>query len=594
MNTGVSVVAPASAAILPTVWKLLRLRWTITFNNFRRSKLITKIFTILGLLALVTMIGVVFWVSRQLVRLVRSPEFIQAVGDPTTLLNAVPALFFTIFFLGILLTSFGVLLQALYLAGDMDFLLAAPIPIRSVFITKLLQAVLPNFSISALFGLPILYGLGIARGYNFLYYPVVLLMMVVLSLTAAGLASVLVMLVVRVFPARRVVEVLGFVGAILSFVCSQSGNLINANRGDMPSTGNEMVNTLNFLSQFNNPWLPLNWPGRGIAALGEGAWLPGLGLTLLSLGLAAGIFWISLQTAERWYYTGWAGMQVVAQKKRPARSARQAAGLPVLAGISSLAQRLLSAPVRGLVWKDALVLRRDLRNLSQLLTPLIFGVIYGFMLLRSGGEPPAGRGETPDWFIESFRTLLSYGNIGLSIFVGWMLLGRLAGMGFSAEGKSYWMLKAAPLNARQMLTAKYLVAYLPSLGLSLFFLAALSILQKVPAADTGYGMLVLSLCLAGMTGILLAFGVSGANFKWEDPRRINAGKMGCLGSLVSILYLPFDLLFFLGPLALAEFLHFPIGYAYLAGGVLGTGLGLLSTLLPLRLVVPLVERLDEV
>jgi hypothetical protein len=255
--------------------------------------------------------------------------------------------------------------------------------------------------------------------------------------------------------------------------------------------------------------------------------------------------------------------------------------------------RSLSAPVRGLVWKDALVLRRDLRQLSQLVTPLIFGVIYGIMFLRGGSEPPAGQGEAPDWFMESFRTLLSYGNIGLSVFVGWMLLGRLASMGFSAEGKNYWMIKAAPVNARQMLTAKFLVAYLPSLGLSLLFLGAFSVLQKVPIASAAYSMLALTLCLAGMTGILLAFGVTGAKFDWEDPRRINAGKMGCLGSLVSILYLPIDLAFFLGPLVLATFLRFPAGYAFLAGGVLGTGLSLLCLLLPLRLVIPLVERLDE-
>jgi hypothetical protein len=593
MNAGVSVVVQPSQAILPAVWKLMRLRWRITLNNFRRSKLISKIFTILALLGLMTIVGFVFWFSMQLVRFLRSPEFVQLVDNPTTLLNAVPALFFTILFLGILLTSFGLLLQALYLAADMDFLLAAPIPIRSVFITKLLQAVLPNFSISALFGLPVLYGLGIARGYNILYYPMVLLMMVVLALTAAGLASVLVMLVVRVFPARRVVEVLGFLGAILSFVCSQSGNLMNASRGDTPTTGNQMVGVLNFLSQLNNPWLPLNWPGQGVAALGEGAWLPGLGLTLLSLGLAAGVFWTCLQTAERWYYTGWASMGVVAQKKRPVRSARKTASSSVLAGLSSMVLRTLSAPVRGLVWKDALVLRRDLRNLSQLITPLIFGVIYGFMILRGGGEPPAGGGEAPEWFMTSLRTLLSYGNIGLSVFVGWMLLGRLASMGFSAEGKSYWMLKAAPLSARQMLTAKYLVAYLPSLALSLFFLTALIILQKVPIATAAYSLLVLALCLAGMTGILLAFGVTGANFKWEDPRRINAGKMGCLGSIVTILYLPLDLVFFLGPLVMAGFLGFPVGYGYLVGGVLGTGLSLLCVLLPLRLVVPLVDRLDE-
>jgi len=593
MNAVASKVNPPSAAILPAVWKLLRLRWQIMVNNFRRSKLIAKIFTILAMLGLMVIVGLVFWFSWQMVRFIGTPEFIQTVGDPIALLDSVPALFFSMFFLGIIFTSFGVLLQALYLAGDMDFLLAAPIPIRSIFITKLLQAVLPNFGLSALFGLPVLYGLGMARGYNFLYYPVVLLLMVVLSLAAAGLAGVLVMLVVRVVPARRVVEVLGFVGAISTFICSQSGNFMNSNQGDATTTGNEVVGMLSFLTQLNNPWLPLTWPGRGAVALGENAWLPGIGLTLLSFGLAAGVFWISLQTAERWYYSGWAGMQVVAQKKKPARSARQTTALPMLAGLGTLMQRSLSAPVRGLMWKDSLMMRRDLRQLSQLITPLIFGVIYGIMFLGGGGDAPTGQGEAPEWFMESFTTLLSYGNIGLSVFVGWMLLGRLASMGFSAEGKSYWILKAAPIDPRRLLTAKFLVAYLPSLFISLVFLTVFSILQKVSIGPAVYSMFVLTLSLAGMAGILLTFGVLGANFHWDDPRRISGGKMGCLGTLIAVLYLPLAFVLFIGPQVLTMVIDFPIGYAYLAGGVLGTGFSIVCMLVPLRLVTPLVEHLDE-
>ncbi len=142
--------------------------------------------------------------------------------------------------------------------------------------------------------------------------------------------------------------------------------------------------------------------------------------------------------------------------------------------------RLLPAPVRGIIWKDFLLLRRDLRNLSQLISPLIFGVIYSFMLFRTGGQPPAGQGDAPDWFMNSFRILLSYGNVGMSLFVGWWLLGRLSGMAFSSEGRNYWMLKAAPVRPGYLLAAKFLVAYLPTLALGLFFLVGISLLQKIP------------------------------------------------------------------------------------------------------------------
>ena len=189
--------------VFPTVWKLLRLRVQLTISSFRHSKLRAKIFMIIGLVGLAALAGFVFFMSRVTLDFLRSPDLAQFLNiDPGPVLQAVPVLLLTGMFFAILFTSFGVLLQGLYLAGDMDFLLAAPVPIRAVFITKLLQAVLPNFGLFALFGLPVLYGLGISAGYKIAYYPLVVLVMIALTLAAAGLSSLLVMAVVRILPPR--------------------------------------------------------------------------------------------------------------------------------------------------------------------------------------------------------------------------------------------------------------------------------------------------------------------------------------------------------------------------------------------------------
>jgi hypothetical protein len=82
----------------------------------------------------------------------------------------------------------------------MEFLLSTPVPIRAVFVAKLLQAVLPNFSLILLFGLPVLFGLGASRVIRFCITACAD-RDGVLALAAAGLSSLLVMLVVRVFPA---------------------------------------------------------------------------------------------------------------------------------------------------------------------------------------------------------------------------------------------------------------------------------------------------------------------------------------------------------------------------------------------------------
>ena len=63
-------------------------------------------------------------------------------------------------------------------------------------------------------------------------------------------------------------------------------------------------------------------------------------------------------------------------------------------------QRFMPAQVRAILVKDFLEMRRDLRNMSQVVTPMILGLLYAIMIVRSGGNPPAGQGEAPHIFME--------------------------------------------------------------------------------------------------------------------------------------------------------------------------------------------------
>ncbi len=583
------LLSAPDARVLPAVRKLLVLRLRIMFNSFRRARLGGKI----GVIILYTFLlgfGVfIFWLSRLVLNFVRSPEMGRVTSlDLTSVLASIPALILSALFVGTLLTSFGVLLQAMYLAGDMDFLIATPVPIRAVFIAKLLQAVIPNFAIMALLGLPILFGLGAASGYGALYYPLVILVMIALALAAAGLASLLVMGVVRVMSPRRAAEILAFFGALFGFVCSQLGNFANIFGKSIHVSGTRLTGIL-LLAETR--WLPLNWAGQGLVELGQNHWLPGVLLLGATLGVAAGVFIFALLTAEQLYYSGWAGMQVVARKKT-GRRIRKANGnkANVLGpGIT----RIFSRPVLAIVQKDYLVLRRDLRNVAGLITPVILGVMYTFSLLRSGGEPPAGRGEAPAWFMDSFRMLLSYGNVLMALFVGWMVLSRLAGMGFSQEGRNYWVLKASPVRPGQLLAAKFVVAYLPAAGMGLVFLLVISFVQGFSAGQFLYSLIVMLMCQAGAAGMLLAFGALGANFNWDDPRKMNAGSMGCLGQIVTMFYLPVAFAAFVLPLGLVGLLGLPTAYGYLAGLLFGLAVAAVSAYIPLWLVQRKVERLGE-
>jgi ABC-2 type transport system permease protein len=589
MNAGrESVLMPSpNAQVLPAVMKLLHLRLRIMVNSFRHAKRGSKI----GLIILYTMLlgfGVfVFGLSKIALDFVRSPDMARITGvDFTAVLGSIPALILSALFLGTLLTSFGVLLQALYLAGDMDFLIATPVPIRAVFIAKLLQAVIPNFAILALLGLPILFGLGASSGYGAVYYPLVILVMIALALAAAGLASLLVMLVVRVMSPRRAAEILAFFGALFGFACSQLGNFANLFGRDIHVSGTRLAGIL-LLAEVR--WLPLNWAGQGLVALGQNHWGSGVLLLGGTLGVAVGVFVFALITAEQLYYSGWAGMQIVARKKtsRPPRAAHVRTNVLGL-GIA----RLFSKPVLGIVQKDYLTLRRDLRNISQLITPIILGIMYTFSLLRRSSETPFNGGAA-NIFSESFRVALSYTSVGMSLFVGWMVLSRLAQMGFSHEGRNYWLVKVSPVRTGQLLLAKFVVAYLPAISLGLVFLLVISAVQGFSAGQFLYSLIIMLMCQAGTAGILLAFGAIGANFTWDDPRKMNAGGMGCLGQIATMLYLPVAFGAFIIPLGLVSFFGFSIAFGYLAGLLFGVGVTVVCACVPLWLVRKRVERLGE-
>jgi hypothetical protein len=562
------------------VWKLLRLRWILFISGFHRSKTRQKVgSSVLVLLMLGLMVGV-FIVSWLILGFLNSPKLARILGDSTPFLEAVPTLVLFAAFGGILITSFGVLLQALYLANDMEFLLSTPVPIRAVFVAKLLQAVLPNLGLTLLFGLPVLFGLGASQHYTLVYYITVILMLVLLAFTAAALASLLVMGIVRIFPARRVAEVLAFIGAILSFVCGQSGQIFR-----FQANNDQTYGALNSLARINTPWFPLAWGGHSLVDLGLGNWLTGVAGFLFVASIAGIIVAFSLATAERLYYTGWATAQISLRKKKTRRITLKpsAVKIPVFGWI----EQLVPAQVRAIAVKDFLVLRRDLRNLSQLITPLIFGVLYTFILLRDTGEATSTKSG------EQINALTTYGNTGIALFVGWMLLMRLALIAISQEGKNYWLLKVAPLSPQRLLTAKFLVAFLPSTGLGWSFLLVTGLLRHSNLFTTVYGLIVIALSFAGMSGVLLAFGVNGANLEWSDPRQMIRGNSGCFGSLAGMICIVLNGGLFYGPLVIGQALDLPILAGGIAGLLLGGVFSLACAYIPLQLVFHRVEKLGE-
>jgi hypothetical protein len=74
---------------------------------------------------------------------------------------------------------------------------------------------------------------------------------------------------------------------------------------------------------------------------------------------------------------------------------------------------------------------------------------------------------------------------------------------------------------------------------------------------------------------------------------MNSGSLGCLGQIITMLYLPISFGLFIIPLGLANFFGLPILYGYLFGLLIGVGVTALCTYVPLWMVRRKVEQLGE-
>jgi ABC-2 type transport system permease protein len=487
-----------------------------------------------------------------------------------------------------MMASFRILLQALYLAKDMDFLVSAPIPIRAVFLTKLLEALLPSFILVLVFGLPVLISIGVTQGYNIVYYPLSLVVIIFLSLASAGISSLLVMAIVRIFPAKRVAEVLTFLGAFFICLVSLSFNLMGNKLENL--TPHQIVSGANLFTKLNKAWFPLGWGGQSLVDIGQGDWLSGVIFLALSVILSGVIFWIALGTSERLYYTGWASLQVGTTRKKHHRIAphQETSGVR-----NSLIRRWLPFQIGPIIAKDFRLIRRDLNNLSQVIGALITGIVFGVMLLRAGGEPPAGQGNAPAQFTEILRSAMVYGSMVIGLFIGWIMVSRLALVAFSMEGRSYWIIKTAPISAGKLLTAKFLMAYIPSLILGWFYLVAIALLQKPPLTTILYGLPSITLILAGLCGINLALGVHSVNLAWTDPRKMENGVASVSGLIFSIIYQLITLVLFFGPPLVFPLLDISENLGMVAGLLAGGAVSLACTFLPLKMIKNRVHKIGE-
>jgi ABC-2 type transport system permease protein len=502
---------------------LASLRWRLAWNTFRSRKLILKIVTLVGMTAIVLWAGGFSgavglgagWVLSRFPQLELEPLL------PGLILTGVTVL--------LLVSSFGVSLGSLFLSNDLDLLMTAPVDRRAVFITKILDGMATYYVMALVSSAPAMLTYGLGLGYGPLYYVLAMLAILATPLLPAAIGALLVMLVARFAPARRVREVMGLAAAVFGVACSVFGNTSRfwARFGDgRPANGGLALEPLlEAARRLGDLPIPSIVAGKGLAAAGTGD-LAGALVNLSGyLILTVGTFALGVWLADSLYAAGWVRMQGSGSASRSRqRSAQQAARGGMLGG---------AAPPLAIALKDWRVIPRDLRNFAQFLTPLfLLPVLYlNFFGGRRGGMNLVDQANSFGQGQVSFTNAFVAAGI---LFTTSMIFTRIASTGISMEGKSYWLMKAAPISNRELLLGKFTSALVPFAILSTILFFSLAVWRGFSLPGMVYGWFGILLLGAGMLANDVGMSVPWANLNWDDPRRMSSGVGAFIAFVVSM------------------------------------------------------------
>lgn len=460
--------------------------------------------------------AVLFTILHRLLVYFRSAD---EIGDllATKLLGLILLAFLFILLLSSVITA----LSSLFLARDLELLMAAPVDGVRLYLARLLETATHSSWMVGLVLVPILTAYGWVYDGGIGYLLVALATMAAYLTLPAVTGTAITLLLVNIFPARRARDLLALLGllGVAGFVALI--RLLRPEQLVSPDGFRNLVGFMEALRTPSSPWLPSEWAADALTgALGVGPSAGDLFPLLLLASTAAAAVVGGAALHQRWYREGFSraqegSEQVAKGTRRRSLLDRFVAPLPTTAGV--------------LVAKEVRTFFRDSTQWSQLVLLGVLVVVYVYNVKA-----------LPLWSEEvSFflANVISFLNLGLAGFVLAAIAARFIFPAVSLEGRTLWLLRSSPVDLRTLLWTKYWIGVLPLLAIALVLTFATNRVLEV-----GPFMMVLSLgTITVMTfaiaSLAIGFGALFPRFDTTNAAEISTGFGGLLFMMTAVGYL---------------------------------------------------------
>ena len=555
------------------LWLLGRLRWQLA-----RNSLVSHVRQHAWRLLLLTMVAGLFLIGDYafFFRLLRYMSTMPGELGPLLMGQLLQMIFLT-FFSMLVFSNTVTSLSTIYLSSDLLVLMASPLRLTTVFISKFVQTLLYSSWMVLLFGLPIFIAFGQVQQATLAYYVWLIPTLLPFLIMPAGLGILGTMLLMRYFPAQQTHKALTVLSVCFMAALVMLIRFLRPERLVREAPDEVLRQFLDSLKTPDLPLLPSTWAAKALLAGSDATLGSASGHIALLWGGAVVIFALTVWVASQVYYTGWSGGYTALRGSTPRRTWRlERVLLPVL--------RRCTAATRGLLLKDLKLFFRDPAQWSQLLLLGALAVIYLFNIRHL---------PLNTLFLKNFISIL---NLGLAGFVLSAVAVRFVFTSTSLEGRSFWIVLASPMAFRDFLREKFCMYIVPLLVLAETLVVVSNLLLKADTYLMLFAVVVILLMTCALTGLGVGLGAMYARFEYDNIAQTAASAGGLLYMVLSLGFIGMILLLTARPLYVhlyRKFLYQHVGglEVYLCYAAI-VGLCLLTTVLPLRLGRRALERLE--
>jgi len=453
-------------------------------------------------------LGTVFWagIFYLFCRVLLYFQGVEGIGTVLAikLLTMIMVVFFSLLVFSNIITA----LSAYYLSDELVLLHSLPLSLERIHLAKFVETLFASSWMIVLFGMPVFGAYGVVYGASSGYYGAVLLGLVPLLIIAAAVGIVCTMLLVRLFPARRTKEILALLSIVLLVSLYLLFRFLQPERLFEEAELDRFINFLAVVKTPSSVYLPSHWFTEFLVSLLFGRSGDPWFHFLLLLSTAMASITIGAWVGSRIYIDGWMKSQEGRGTKLPASSWVHRA--------ADVLTRPLGLQTRSVVRKDIKLFLRDTTQWTQLLLlgALVVVYLYNFRVLDLKKIPIS---------TVYLQNLLSFLNLGLAGFVVSAVAIRFVFPAVSIEGKSFWLVRSAPISVKRLLWSKFWMYLFPLLLLSEILIILSNWFLNVSGFMMGLSVVTMVFLTAGIVGLGIGLGAIYPRFFVENVAKIATG-----------------------------------------------------------------------